>query len=195
MKHAEIERFIPEIFARTLHAGNPLTALLEVIEILHEPVERILEVLDAHFSPYRTPDTFVPFLSKWVDLDWLFETPKRTVRSKELQKRGEDDESVATIPTGLGRLRELTAAAAYLSQWRGTVKGLVLFCEIAVGLRGFTIKEQIFDSSGHIRPFHIQVQAPYEALPYRALLERIIEREKPAYVTFELDFSERKIKS
>ena len=38
-------------------------------------------------------------------------------------------------------------------------------------------------SDGRPKPFHIRVRAPQEAAPYRVMIERIIESEKPAYVT------------
>jgi hypothetical protein len=34
------------------------------------------------------------------------------------------------------------------------------------------------------------VRAPKETQPYRVLLQRIIEIEKPAYVTYELEFAD-----
>jgi hypothetical protein len=81
------------------------------------------------------------------------------------------------------------AAAAYLSQWRGTARGLLRFLETATGLQGFIIEEQVLDPNGRPRPFHIRVIAPAEAAPYQVLLERVIEFEKPAYVTYELVFN------
>jgi hypothetical protein len=36
------------------------------------------------------------------------------------------------------------------------------------------------------RPFHIAVHIPPESEPYRALITRIVEAEKPAYVTYTL---------
>jgi hypothetical protein len=85
-------------------------------------------------------------------------------------------------------LRELIAAAAFLSQWRGTAKGLLRFLETATGVEGFEIEEHARDANGQPQPFHILVRAPAEAERYRGLVERIIEAEKPAYVTYELTY-------
>jgi hypothetical protein len=87
-----------------------------------------------------------------------------------------------------GNLRELIARAARLSQWRGTAEGLVRFLEAATGRVGFAIEEQVPDRDGVPRPFHILVRAPESAREQRGLIERIIEREKPAYVTHAVAF-------
>jgi hypothetical protein len=86
----------------------------------------------------------------------------------------------------------LLAAAAYLSQWRGTARGLILFLEIATGTRGFEISEQIAGPDGRPQPFHIRIRAPEAVRLHRVLIERIIESEKPAYVTYELEFKPSK---
>jgi phage tail-like protein len=169
MRQAEIAQLLPGIIQRTLHPGNPLFAILAVMEALHAPSERVLERVDEFFDPYRAPDLFVPYLAGWVDLKWTL------TESSDLA-------------SGTGRLRELVEHAAFLSQWRGTAKGLLRFLEIATGQAGFEVDEQVLDQAGRPRPFHIRVRAPNAAAPYRALIERIIEVEKPAYVTYELVF-------
>jgi phage tail-like protein len=81
----------------------------------------------------------------------------------------------------LGQLRELVARAVELSRLRGTRQGLTLYLETATGIRGFCIEEP--------EAFHLLVRAPSRSLAYAALLRRILECEKPAYVTYELQFS------
>jgi phage tail-like protein len=176
MRRTEIERLLPQIFQRTLQPGGPLVALLTVMEDLHQPAERVLEQLETYFDPRRCPDAFVPLLARWVDLGWLLTA-------------GEPDDTAtpeASWPSGLGRLREVVAAAAYLSQWRGTAVGLLHFLETATGVSGFQIDEQVTDPSGRVQPFHLRIHLPPAAQPYQTLIERIIESEKPAYVTYEL---------
>lgn len=180
MTRAEIERLLPAIFQRTLHAGSPLAAILEVMEALPAPSEAILADIDAVFDVYRTPDRFVPFLARWLDLERLFD---------EYTDRGEVLRSGRPpISTGLGRLRELVAVAPRLSQWRGTKRGLLLFLETATGTRGFEIDEQVLDAGGRPRPFHIRVRAPASVARHRALIERILDQDKPASVTYNLEF-------
>lgn len=180
MRRSEIAELLPTVFQRTLQEGNPLTGLLEVMEVLQAPSEAVLERLDSFFDPRRTTDEFVPYLAYWADLTRLFDD---AVNLK--------DQSVfaaSPIASGLGRLRELIASAAYLSQWRGTMKGLLLFLQIATGFREFDIQENM-DLDGQPRPFHLSIHAPKESEPYSNLIARIIELEKPAYVTYELSFA------
>ena len=179
MKRDEIARLLPAIFQRTLSPGNPLTALLEVMETLQAPSEAVLQNLDAIFDPRRTTDEFVPFLAYWTDLTALF---KESVNADD-----QFDFSRATIASGVGRLRELVANAAFLSQWRGTQKGLLLFLQTATGLQDFQLEENI-DLKGNLRPFHITVRVPDEGAAFKSLIQRIVESEKPAYVTYELAF-------
>jgi phage tail-like protein len=176
MKRAEIEQLLPGVFQRTAKPGGPLAALLEAMEGLHQPTEDVLAHLDEFFYSRRTSDKFVPLLARWLDLAFLLETPggdKLKTRSSE------------TISTGLGRLRELVASAAELSKWTGTAQGLRRFLHIATGESGFEIRENL-DREGRLRPFHLTVVAPASMKPNRDLIERIIESEKPAYVTCEL---------
>jgi len=178
VKRNAIRHLLPGIFQRTVRPGNALAALLEVMEKLREPSERILQNLSAVFDPRRTPDAFVPFLARWVDLDWLLEDIR--------DKRGSPG-SLRFTP-GLGRLRESVAAATYLAHWRGTAKGLLLFLQTATGTGGFEINEHVIGPDGLPRPYHIRIRAPESTAPHRALIERIIEFEKPVYVTYELEF-------
>jgi len=94
------------------------------------------------------------------------------------------------VTTGLGRLRELAAAGVQLSRWRGTARGLLLFLSTATGRKDFEVEERVAGPNGLPRPFHIRVSAPAELAAHRPMLERIIELEKPAYVTYELHFGQ-----
>lgn len=179
MKRSAIERLLPFVFRRAVTEGSPLAALLAVMEALHEPSEAVLRRLDTSFDPRRTTEAFVPYLAGWVDLEPLFERGQRGGSAESMQQ---------PLSTGLGRLRELGAAAALLSQWRGTPKGLLLFLETATGVRGFTLDERPLGPDGRPRPYHVRILAPHAAAPHRALIERIIEFEKPVHVTHELAF-------
>lgn len=178
MKRNDIEQLLPLIFQRTLRGGSPLSAILDVMETLHAPNEALLRDIASFFNPYETRDDFVAYLAGWVDLKWV------------LTSTGQMDDASPAVSTGLGRLRELIAAAAYLSKWRGTRKGLESFLNIATGCEHFQIDEHPSDDRGQDRPFHIRVKAPAPTRRHRELIQRIIEREKPAYVTYDLVFEE-----
>jgi len=177
MKQAQIKRLLPDVFQRTATPGSPLLAILDAMEAMHDLPESILANLDLIFDPRRAPDRFVSYLAGWVDLGVILE-----------DARGGALSTTPSLSTGLGRLRELTASAARLSEWRGTRKGLQLFLETATGMNGFEIDEQVNGLDGKPKPFHLRVKAPKVLVPHRPLIEKIIEFEKPAYVTYELEF-------
>jgi len=183
MKRSEIELLLPEIFQRTLPPvrteANPLSSFLDVMEDLHMPDEAILASLDSYFDPYHAPDLFVAYLAGWVDLGDLWIENPQEFTPKTLPR----------FPSGVGHLRELVAAAVFLSRWRGTKKALILFLETATGATGFTIDERVLDDTGQPIPFHIRVTAPKAAAIFRVLIENIIRKEKPAYVTYELQIA------
>jgi phage tail-like protein len=182
MKRADIEQLLPEIFRRTLPPvrpdadANPLALFLDVMEQLHAPDDAVLAALDQYFDPYRAPDRFVAYLAGWVDLGdlWIANPQEFTA------------ETLPPFPSGVGHLRDLVASAAFLSRWRGTAKGLLTFLETATGITGFAVDDQVLGDDGQPIPFHIRVRAPQESAPYRVLIDNIIRKEKPAYVTYEL---------
>ena len=178
MNPHDISGLLPQVFQQTLREGGPLDALLEVMGALHEPVEAVLADLSGFFNPHTAPDGFVPYLACWMDLDRFF--PLYCAQTAAYQR------SADPISPGMGRLRELIAAAAFLSQWRGTAKGLQRFLEVATGIEGFELLENR-DRRGNARPFHLCIVLPEEAAPHRALIERIVEQEKPAYVSYDLE--------
>jgi phage tail-like protein len=180
MKRDEIAQLLPAVFQRTLKEENPLSGLLDVMEVLQAPSEDVLQRLDSFFDPRRTTDEFVPYLAYWADLSRLFD--------ENLNPKEQLDFSRSSIATGVGRLRELIAGAAYLSQWRGTRKGLLRFLQIATGYVDFDIQENV-DLAGKPRAFHLSIHAPAESAKFSVLIERIVELEKPAYVTYELSFT------
>lgn len=180
MQAAEIALLLPEVFRTGLGERGVLPVLLEVMAQMHAPSTRTLDRLDACFDPRRSADRFVPMLARWVDMDRLF------LRSAADPRSSSDGEAIST---GTGRLRELVARAAWLSQWRGTRQGLLAFLETATGVQGFTIDEHVPGADGRPRPFHIRVGVPAGLEAHRALIERIVGFEKPASVTCDIVFT------
>lgn len=181
MRSTRASRLLPDVMRRTVAAQSPIAALLDVMEALHAPSEEVLERIDRVFDPHGAPPGFLPVLARWVDLAWLLDR-----QAPGDARRG--GAPVPTLSTGDGRLRDLIAAAAWLAQRRGTAAGLVRFLETATGLAGFRIQENPADEGGRPRPFHLVVTAPGRARIHEALVRRIVEAEKPAYVTWELAF-------
>jgi phage tail-like protein len=172
MQAERIAKLLPEVYQRTIVAGTPIAALLDVMAALQDPVEQILAELPDYFDPQRTPDRFVPFLAEWVDLSrWL-------------------DETSGGFDAGVGRLRQVVAGAAHLSRLRGTAQGMREALEWATGVSGVRIDEDVADDSGRSRPFHVRVTMPKEALVHERLVQRIVQQEKPAHVTAEVVFQD-----
>jgi phage tail-like protein len=179
MTRAEIASLLPAIFRRTIREQSLLESLIDVMAELHAPSENVLERLDTFFDPFQAPDAFVPYLSGWVDLQRLFDEVPASA--------GPDAGS--PLGTGPDRLRALTAAAVFLSHWRGTEKGLRLFLSVATGIdsQAFSI-HGLGEADTPQRAFHIRVVAPESARVHNRLIERIIDEERPAFVTWELSF-------
>ena len=171
MDSQTIARLLPGVFQRTLPADlhnsqSPLAALLTLMAALQQPTEETLGGLERYFDAYTAPDAWVFYLASWLDLEPLYvESSLRTDY---------------TFAPGIGRLRILMLAAIALSNERGTYRGLRRFLQIALGFEEFDVRE---DSS---QSFHIQVFYPPAAATYLPLINRIVQVEKPAYVTYEL---------
>jgi phage tail-like protein len=163
VSRGQLEQLLPGVFRRALPPGSALGALLDVVAGLVDPVELTLSDLDSYFDPWRCPDRFLPLLAAWLDLP-------------------------LPITTGPGRLRALLHAAARLHQLRGTKNALVTFLEVATGVDGFRVDEEVRDESGKVKPFFALIQAPESTRPHSAMLRRIIESERPAHVRCELAF-------
>src|SRR5690606_2807905 len=114
--------------------------------------------------------SFVPYLAQWVDLDWVLGDTT--------------DGATADFAPGVGRLRNLVALSSRLSGRRGTAAALRRFLETATGVGGFVVEDGREDDP----PFHVRVQAPAAAQPWRAIIERIIEWERPVHATVTLQF-------
>ncbi|MGY4912670.1 phage tail protein [Micromonospora aurantiaca (nom. illeg.)] len=164
MRRAAIERLLPAAYQRAAGPGSVLGALLDVMEALHAPDEAVLADVDALFGPYRTPDGFVAYLTRWVAMDHVVAAPRAD----------------APLPLPVGRLRDLVAHGALLARWRGTPYGMRTALELATGVTGFVLHEP------PDRPFHLVVRVPPAAADRLALVTRIVEAEKPAAVTVEV---------
>jgi len=164
MRRTAIERLLPLAYQRASVTGGALAALLDVMETLHAPDEELLDRVDDLYTPYRSADGFVPFLTRWVAMDHVM---------------GSTD-AHATLPMPMGRLRDLVAEGAALAQWRGTPDGMHQVLRIATGVAGIVIDEP------PDRPFHLRVRVPASAAAQLPLITRLVRAEKPAAATYEV---------
>ncbi|MEH0819806.1 phage tail protein [Micromonospora sp. CPCC 205714] len=164
MRRAAIERLLPTAYQRAAGPGSVLGALLDVMEALHAPDEAVLADVDALFGPYRAPDGFVAYLTRWVAMDHVLASPR--------------PDAPPELP--VGRLRDLVAHGAHLARWRGTPYGMRTALDLATGVTGFVLDEPVD------RPFHLVVRVPPAAAGLLAVINRIVAAEKPAAVTAEV---------
>ncbi len=173
---SKLLKVLPEVFQVAADTSSPLQALLAVAEDMHGPVRQVLDRIHTVPDPGRAPSSLIPFLSRWVDLDWL------TLPGPE-GGTGSGGAGSGNIPaTGaipISRQRDLIAAAAQLSARRGTVDGLTRFLHLATGVPGFDV-ESVPGA------FHIKVLVPAEAGGQLELIRRIVKGMKPAHVTDEV---------
>ena len=161
----ELTQLLPPILRESAADDAPLGAFLHAMAGLLAPCDATLASLASVFDPRRTPDKFVAMLSSWVD-----------------------------VGPGLGRdthaLRALVATAAELHRRRGTVAGLQLFLQVATASQAVRVHENVSGPEHTRRSFHVRVVAPAALRADESLLRGIIERERPAYVTYELHWEE-----
>jgi phage tail-like protein len=165
VRTARIKDLLPMVFQEAVEgpdATGPLGLFLYAMQELHAPVESILDNLDRFIDPRRGPDALVQYLASWVGLEPL------------------------TMP---GQLRESVARYVEISHLRGTRRGLIGVLELVTGMRGFEIAENV-GKGGVPQPFHIEVRAPAALRAHQRLLQAVIDREKPVFVTASLEFKD-----
>jgi phage tail-like protein len=155
-------RYLPPIY----HEQDFLRRFLLIFESILTPVDRTIDQISSYFDPRLTPESFLPWLASWVDL-------------------------VLNEKWPIERRRALIGAAAELYRWRGTRRGLSEFIRIYAGVEpsivepGHERQPGASPANGHM--FHVQLDVPNPDTIDRALVEAIIEAEKPAHTSYTLD--------
>lgn len=181
MDRSEIRTLLPSVFQQTLANEDiedsdktVLSLLIDIMQFLHADVDKQLTTVEDYFNPCRTPqEEFVDYLGHWTDLDRLWNT------------KSSSDCFVNRELIAGDCLQELITSAAYLSQWRGTKKGLCQFLNIATGSNNISIQENI-NKKGEQQSFHFLVQIPDNQKQQLKLIKTIIEQEKPVYISYEI---------
>jgi phage tail-like protein len=175
--------FLPAVYREVDFIGR----FLKIFEQSFEPAVQTLQTLWAYLDPHTAPQALLPFLAQWVG--WHNE-PNWTVEQQ----------------------RQLIRRAMEIYRWRGTKRGLQLYLHLYTGLpihapdrpphaqpiqihevfrRGFVIGNTEMGNTsllGGGKPFHFIVRLcpDREDAIDRALVESIIEQEKPAFCTYDL---------
>jgi phage tail-like protein len=174
--------FLPSIFGERDIARR----FVSIFEQAFDPVVQTTDVLWAYFDPLTAPEAFLPFLAKWVgweiDERWTIQQQRQLIRN-----------------------------AVTLYRWHGTKHGLRLYLHYYTGL---PLDEDLPESQKHIsieenfndglilgevnldenpmlgggKPYHFTVRLRTDASNRldEELVQEIIERQKPAFSTYEL---------
>jgi phage tail-like protein len=174
--------FLPELYNESDFMGR----FISIFEKTFEPTVQMLENMWAYLNPLTAPESLIPFLAAWVA--WPMNSQ-----------------------WDLAQQRQLIQNAVEVYRWRGTRRGLRLYLHLYTEL---PLDEHLPESEKHIsieevftegfilnsasmgidtmlggsHPFHFLVRLRSES-PNKIDIEQVqalIEREKPAFCTFEL---------
>lgn len=181
--HSLYTDFLPAIYQE----ADVVSRFLAIFEQAFEPAVQTLDAMWAHLDPLTAPQALLPFLGYWVafplDARWSVVRQRRLIRN-----------------------------ALELYRWRGTRRGLRLYLHLYTDLplddhlpresdKHISITELFSDgfvlSGSHIgqeamlgggRPYHfsVRLRQTHPGQVDEAFVRSIIEREKPAFCTYEL---------
>lgn len=161
---------LPEVFQVATRTSPALAALLVAADDMQRPIRNLLDSVEHVIDPLCTPQALVPYLSTWVDLDWL-------------TLAGTDASAPPGDGIALHRQRDLIAISAELSARRGTAAGIATFLRIATGIDGWAIRSDPDDC-------RLIVVAPPEAKSQLDVVRRIVAGIKPAHLTDDIHLAE-----
>ncbi|MBD2692111.1 phage tail protein [Anabaena catenula] len=167
--------FLPALYREVDFIGR----FVSILEQAFDPAVQTLDTLWAYLDPITAPNALLPFLAHWVG--W------------EMDSRWD-----------IERQRHLIRNAIVLYRWHGTRYGLRLYLHLYTGLPLEQIQiREIFEQgfvlgSTHIgedsmlgggRPYHFIVEIYLEQSTEidEELVRDIIERQKPAFCTYDLE--------
>lgn len=145
-----------------IYQSDFVSRFLAMFEAILLPVEWNITNFDLYLSPDTAPTTFLPWLASWFDITFDA-TWTETQQRLFLQEASE------------------------LFAMRGTKWALRRVLEIYTGRA-----PEIIDQANDLPPFAFRIKFPFRERDFnRALLERIIEADKPAHTTYQLEFARR----
>jgi phage tail-like protein len=137
-----------------------MARFLAIFESTAAPIEWTIENFDMYLDPGTAPRGFLPWLANWF--------------------------SISFDPTWSEEQRRTLLSEAYdIYARRGTRGALARVLEIYTG-----VEPEILDLQEKADPFTFTVKVPLpESDVDRGLLERIIDANKPAHTSYELEFA------
>src|SRR5690606_24732549 len=155
-------KYLPPIYANDDFIGR----FLLIFEHILGPIERTIHNIPYYLDPSLTPAEFLPWLASWLGL-------VLDERWPEAQRRA------------------LIAAAVELYQWRGTRRGLREFLQLYTGYTPEIEEPGVGPNArrGEDEAFRfvVRIRVPDPSKIDRAVLEAIIDAEKPAHAGYTLE--------
>ena len=156
--------YLPGVY----YENDFLARFLLIFESVLGPIDRTVGNLSHYFNPDLSPADFLPWLGGWVGIVMDHRWPE-------------------------GRRRDLIRSAAELYHWRGTRRGLTtfvrLYCGTAPEIIEPTPAEVAADRNRAFR-FTLRLRLPAGETVDRAMLQEIIDIEKPAFAACTLEIVE-----
>ncbi|MFB2835653.1 phage tail protein [Floridanema evergladense] len=181
--HHSYLNFLPAIYREIDFMGRFLT----IFEQAFDPAVQTIDVLWAYLDPLTAPEAMLPFLAHWVA--W------------NMEQRWDSKQQ-----------RRLIRNAVTLYRWHGTRRGLRYYLHLYTGLpldehlpesekhisieeifsQGFVLGKTLMGEDsmlGGARPFHfiVRLRTNNSEPIDEQLVRDIIEREKPAFCTYDLE--------
>lgn len=156
-------RYLPGIYQDDDFLGR----FLLIFESILAPIDRMVGSIHHYLDPDLTPPETLRWLASWLGI-------------------------VLDSRWPLERQRDLVRGATDLYRWRGTRRGLSTVLRLATGatpeITEPTLAEVATDPSKAFR-FQVTLKLPAGQPIQRALIESIIDLEKPAWAACDLDLS------
>jgi phage tail-like protein len=175
--------FLPAIYQEE----DFVSRFLKIFEQAFEPSVQTLDALWAHLDPLTAPEALLPFLASWVA--WPMDSRWNTTRQRYLIRQ-----------------------AVELYRWRGTRRGLRLYLHLYTDLplddhltqeadkhisieeifgQGFVFGQTHLGQDSMLgggRPYHfiVRLRCEENSRIDERLVREVIEREKPAFCTYDL---------
>ena len=188
--------FLPAIYQEIDFVGR----LLKIFEESFEPTVQTLDSLWAYLDPLTAPEALLPFLAHWVAWD-------------------------SNFYISADRQRQFIRHAMEIYRWRGTKYGLRLYLHLVTGLpldedkpeaekhisifesfgRGMvlgsaSLGDDALVGGGKAFHFRVRLKIPIGSSeePFaidESVIRQVIEQEKPAFCTYELQIEELRIEN
>jgi len=144
-----------------------MARFLLIFEHVLSPVERTVGNISHYFDPHLTPPDMVPWLASWIGV--------------VIDERVPDE-----------RRRKLIEAAPDLYRWRGTRRGLREYLRLYTGIEPEITQPSLGEIASNRAlafRFTVRIRVPQGETVSRALIETIVEAEKPAFAACTLEIT------